>query len=162
MKMEHLEERVNDYKESIRIVVEKKSIWKQKTKKLIFSTLHKIRDHYTIGWEVQELSWMANNEAVNINFYGFPPELIDCTNQIPTYQFIGGSALVFSQMHNGDVYIFIMFPVVENSSQENNIQELGVITPSDISEKLIVEKVDEFLKEMIQWEVPSIKNRIGF
>ncbi|TYP74290.1 hypothetical protein [Aquimarina intermedia] len=162
MKIEHLEERVNDYKESIRTVVEKKTVWKQTTKKLIHSILTTIENQYPIGWEVQELSWIGNNEAVNINFYAFPPELIDCTNQIPAYQFIGGSALVFSQMHNGDVYIFIMFPLVESSSQESNIQELGVFKPTDISEKLIVEKVDEFLKEMIQWEVPSLKNRIGF
>ena len=26
----------------------------------------------------------------------------------------------------------------------------------------IIEKVDEFLKQMIKWEVPNIKNQIGF
>ena len=29
-------------------------------------------------------------------------------------------------------------------------------------EKLIIEKVDEFLKEMIKWEVPSYKTTLGF
>jgi hypothetical protein len=34
--------------------------------------------------------------------------------------------------------------------------------PSEISEKLIIEKVDEFLKEMVTWEVPSNRNQLGF
>jgi hypothetical protein len=45
---------------------------------------------------------------------------------------------------------------------ENNSLELGAFNPSEITEKLIVEKVDEFLKEMIKWEVPSYRSQLGF
>ena len=57
---------------------------------------------------------MNTNEAVNITFDSFPPELIKKTNQIPSYQFIQGGALIFSQSYSGDVYVFILYPVVEN------------------------------------------------
>jgi hypothetical protein len=39
---------------------------------------------------------------------------------------------------------------------------LGFYNPAEITEKLIIEKVDEFLKEMIKWEVPSYKTTLGF
>jgi hypothetical protein len=106
MKIEHLEERVNDYKGSIKTVVDKKTLWETNTKQLIIDTLKNTAKHYNIGWKVQELNWIYNNEAVNITFDSFPSELIDCTNEIPTYQIIQGGALVFTQSYSGDVYIF--------------------------------------------------------
>ena len=161
MKVEHLEERVSDYKESINTVVEKKTLWETKTKKLIINTLSQAVKQYNIGWKVQELNWISNNEAVNIIFDSFPLDLIDCTNKIPAYQFIQGGALVFSQSYSGDVYILILFPYLEQL-QANNSLELGFYSPKEITKKLIVEKIDEFLKEMIKWEVPSYRNQLGF
>ncbi|TYQ00247.1 hypothetical protein C7447_101857 [Tenacibaculum adriaticum] len=162
MKIEHLDERIIDYKESIKTVVDKKIFWEKTTKTLIIKTLNTVAKQYDIGWKVQELNWINNNEAVNITFNSFPKELIDFTNQIPAYQFIVGGTLVFSQSYSGDVYIFILFPFVDNLEIETNTLELGLNRPQDITEKLIVEKVDEFLKEMIKWEMPSHRNKMGF
>ncbi len=162
MKIAHLEERVSDYKDSIKTVVDKRMLWKNTTKDILLKTLRSIAKQYDIGWKAQELSWIRNNEAVNITFDSFPPEMIDCTNLIPAYQFLPGGALIFSQSYNGDIYIFMLFPEIDNAPQESNLVELGQYTPEMITEKLIVEKVDEFLKEMIRWEVPALKNKVGY
>lgn len=162
MKIEHLEERVNDYKVSIEKVVEKKLFWNTTTKPLLLKTLKHIATKYQIGWKVQELNWIYNSEAVNITFDSFPPELIDCTNKVPSFQFIPGGALVFSQTYSGDVYIFVLFPIIEAEQSENNLLELCLENPSDIDEKFIFEKLDEFLKEMIKWELPNKHNKVGF
>jgi len=162
MKIEHLQEHINDYKASIKIVVEKKTLWQNETKSLILNTLKAICEQYHIGWKVQELKWIDTNEAINITFDSFPKELIDCTNQIPAYQFIQGGALVFSQSYSGDVHTFILFPYVEQILIENSSIELETYSPNNITEKLIIEKVDEFLKEMIKWEVPAAKKKIRY
>jgi hypothetical protein len=162
MKLEHLEERVNDYRESIKTVFDKKIQWESITKKLIIRVLKNTAKNYNIGWKVQELNWIYNNEAVNIIFDSFPSDLIDFTNKVPTYQFIQGGALVFSQSYSGDVYVLVLFPYLEQLQIENRSVELGFYNPADITEKLIVEKVDEFLKEMIKWEVPSYRTTLGF
>lgn len=162
MKIEHLEERIADYRSSIKMVVDKRLEWKDVTKPLILKTLKKIQKAYNLGWSVQNLKWMQSNEAVNITFDSFPPELIDCTNLIPAFQFMAGGALVFSQSYNGDLFIFMLYPENNQMSPEDSLLELGTMLPQDITEKLIVEKVDEFLKEMIKWEVPSIKKKLGY
>jgi hypothetical protein len=162
MKIEHLAERAADYKTTIETVVAKKSEWQSKTKVLLLDTLKSVVSQYDLGWRVQELDWIHNNEAINITFESFPPELMDCTNKIPAYQFIPGGALVFSQSHNGDVFVFVLFPVLDDTPVQNNMLELGVFNPKEITEKLIVEKADEFLKEMIKWEVPSVKKKVGY
>jgi len=97
---------------------------------------------------------------VNITFDSFPPELIEKTNQIPSYQFIQGCALVFSQSYNGEIHVIILLPIIDNI-QASNIN-LGIYDPQEINEKLIIEKVDEFLKEMINWEIPIEKKQLGF
>lgn len=162
MKIEHLQERIEDYKASIKKVVDKKILWQTKVKSLLTDTLKNVQKQYEIGWQVQELNWIHSNEAINITFDLFPPELIDCTNQIPSYQFILGGALVFSQSYSGDVYVFILFPDIDNVPLENKSMDLGIYNPKDIDERLIIEKVDEFLKEMINWELPTYRNRVGF
>ena len=160
--MEYLNDRINDYKNSIKTVVEKKIIWKNQVKALISKTLHSIVKKYDIGWCVQELTWIGTNDAVNITLNSFPPELIESTNQIPEYQFIQGSALVFYQSYNGNVHVNILFPLIEQIQIEESSVQLGIYNPQDITEKLIVEMVDEFLKEIIKWEVPSEKRKLGF
>jgi len=162
MKIEHLDERVIDYKTSIETVVSKKTEWDKSVKPLLLKTLKSIVAKYHIGWKVQELNWIHNNEAINISFEAFPEELMDCTNRIPTFQFIPGGALVFSQTYSGDVYIFVLFPEIDGMPTENNMVEFGIMNPSAITTKVIIENVDEFLQEMIQWEVPNKRTKVGY
>lgn len=162
MKTEHLEGRITDYKTSIETVIEKKILWKTKIKSFLVKTLQNIVDKHSIGWCVQELNWISTNEAVNITFESFPVELMEKINQMPNYQFIQGGALVFSQSFNGNVRITILFPLIENISIEESSMELGVFSPAEITEKLIVEMVDEFLKEIIKWELPAQKGKLGY
>jgi hypothetical protein len=77
MKIEHLEERITDYKESIKGVVDKKVQWNDLIKPLLHKTLKEITVQYELGWRVQELNWIHNNEALNISFDSFPKDLID-------------------------------------------------------------------------------------
>ena len=162
MKIDYLNERINDYKTSIETVVEKKIVWKNQVKILLSKTLNNIVKKYDIGWCVQELNWIGTNDAVNITLNSFPPELIEKTNQIPEYQFIQGAALVFFQSYNGNVHINILYPLIDQIQIDESSVKLGIYDPKDITEKLIVEMVDEFLKEIIKWEVPSEKRKLGF
>ncbi|WP_156101251.1 hypothetical protein [Salegentibacter sp. Hel_I_6] len=49
MKLEHLGERINEYKLSIKIVVNKRITWESNTKELIISTLKKAEATYPVG-----------------------------------------------------------------------------------------------------------------
>lgn len=162
MKIEHLDERIQDYLESIEKVIEKKILWQDTTKPLLKETLNKIAIRYDIGWKVQELSWLNSNEAINITFDSFPTKLLEKTQLIRSYQFIQGCSLVFSQSYNGEVHIFILFPIIENIQDDNSSLNLGIYDPQEITEKVIIEKVDGFLKQVINWEVPVEKKQLGF
>lgn len=162
MKIEYLKDRVADYKASIETVVDKKTFWQEQTKPLLTQTLNEIVASFDLGWRVQELDWIHNNEAINITFDSFPLDLMDCTNKIPAFHFIPGAALVFSQSYNGQVFVFVLYPEIDTVQVETPMVKMGVFTPQEITRKLIIEKVDAFLKEMINWEVPSQKKSLGY
>jgi hypothetical protein len=162
MKIEYLKDRVADYRASIETVVDKKTFWQEQTKPLLTQTLNEIVSSFDLGWRVQELDWIHNNEAINITFDSFPSDLIDCTNKIPAFQFIPGAALVFSQSYNGQVFVYVLYPEIDTVQVETPMVKMGGFTPQEITRKLIIEKVDAFLKEMINWEVPSLKKTLGY
>ncbi len=163
MKIEHLDERVNEYKNSIKTVVEKRLLWKKTTKKLIVNTLKKVESNYPIGWQVQELNWIHSNEAVNITFYSFPPDMIEITRQLHTYQFLKGSSLVFTQLENGDISILILFAIAERTlPSDDDSEDLGTFSPEQITEPMIIEKIDAFLKEVIKKDVSLPGGKVGF
>ena len=162
MKIEHLDERIQDYNASIETVLNKKIYWQNTTKQILKDTLNRITTMFEIGWKVQELSWLNSNEAINITFHSIPANLREKSNLLPSYQFIQGCSLVFSQSYNGEVHIFILFPLIENLQDENNTINLGIYDPDEITDTLIVEKVDVFLKEVINWEVPIEQKKLGF
>ncbi|WP_340065932.1 hypothetical protein [Ascidiimonas aurantiaca] len=162
MEIEDLNKRVDEYKASLATVVDKKLLWRSSVKDKISMTLRAVAARYDIGWRVQELSWLYNNEAVNIGFDSFPTAISEKADLIPSYQFMKGGALVFSQSYSGDIEVFLLFPDFKNNSSGQSSLEMGIYTPVDITEDLILEKVDGFLKEMIKWELPALKDKVGF
>ena len=162
MRIDHLNDRVADYMASVKTVVEKKTYWEETTKPLLLDTLSEVVKTFKLGWKVQVLDWIHNDDAINITFDSFPTELEDCTNKIPAFQFISGAALVFSQSYNGQVFVFILYPQIETEQVDTGIVKLGTFNPQEITRKLIIEKVDAFLKEMINWELPSLKKKLGY
>lgn len=160
--VDHLEERVRDYTLSLEKILQKKKDWKATAKPRLVALLEEIRSRYSIGWTVQQFNWMLYNEAVNITFNALPDNLYAVAREVEDGEFIKGGALVFSQLHNGDVSVFILFPVVDTSRADGGSMDLGTYRPQEITEKLIIEKVDEFLRELIKWEIPTPHDKIGF
>ncbi len=162
MTIDHLAERVKDYTRSIEEVLNKKRTWRERVKPLLLKTFKTVEGEFKIGWTVQELNWMFYNDSVNITFKQLPPAILEMPLTIEEGDYIAGGALVFSQAQSGDVAVFILFPQIENLSVDNSSMDLGTYRPADINERLIIEKVDDFLKAMIKWEVPPQNYKIGF
>ncbi|MBL7472183.1 hypothetical protein [Robertkochia sediminum] len=162
MTIDHLEERVKDYTISLEKVLLKKKEWQTKSRPSILRTLEEIHSRFPIGWAVQQFNWMWYNEAVNITFKSLPETLQDLAVESGDGELIKGGALVFSQLHNGDISVIVLFPFADPVAADSGSLDLGTYRPDQITEKLVIEKVDEFLKEMIRWEAPTPRDKIGF
>lgn len=162
MKSKTLETSVADYVKSLEKVLEKRKLWNEQTRPLIKETLHAICERYDIGWKVQELDWLWNNKAVNLMFDSVPNALTERAGRIADFEFVKGTALVFSQKYNGDINVLILYPEVADASSESDFKELGSHHPDLINGTFIEEKVSDFLEEIMVWEENILRHRVGF
>lgn len=73
-----------------------------------------------------------------------------------------GGVITFSQAYNGQIFVIIIYPNVEEFVGESEVNVLGRYKPEDITEEFIFAKVEKFLEEMTKWETSISSNRIGF
>jgi hypothetical protein len=157
-----LNKSVNDYVNSLEKVLEKRKQWTEFTLPLLLKTLNEIQASYNIGWRVQQLDWLMNNNAVNITFESFPQSMIEKLNGSADFEFVKGAALVFSQKYNGDISIFIIYPAVLEPVSEDDINEMGSYNPNEFNENFIVNKVSHFLEKIIIKEENVLIRKVGF
>ena len=162
MKSAPLEKVVKAYLDSLEKVLEKRKLWTGTTKPLLLKTLREIEATYALGWKVQELNWLWNNKAVNLMFDTVPAALSERTEFVRDFEFIRGTALVFSQKYNGDISVMILYPEVSSAGSENEFKELGAFHPKKIDAPFIEEKVSDFLEEIMVWEDNVFQHKVGF
>jgi len=56
----------------------------------------------------------------------------------------------------------MLHPIIDNLTDNASDTDLSTYSPKNINETLIIEKVDDFLEKIISWEVPALKNKVGF
>jgi hypothetical protein len=162
MKSKPLEKSVADYVSSLEKVLEKRRTWNEHTRPLLREALGRICTRYEIGWKVQELDWLWNNKAINLMFDSVPKALEGPAGGMKDFDFVKGTALVFSQKYNGDISILILYPEVGDASSESDFKELGSFRPDSFSESFVEEKVSDFLEEIMVWEENIMRHRVGF
>jgi hypothetical protein len=117
---------------------------------------------------VQTVRVVDNQHTVNIIFNRAHSGLIDRSqgqDKLISYIKYGGG-LVFTQAYNGDVFVLIGFPHVENNIEETEDYKLiERVSPEKITEEYIIERFNEFLDQMLKWEKAELgygTSPIGF
>jgi len=61
-------------------------------------------------------------------------------------------ALIFQQLFNGKIMTMIMYPYIEGYGQPKPPRTVEIVRPEELTEGFIIRYVEEFLKEIIEWE----------
>jgi len=61
-------------------------------------------------------------------------------------------ALVFQQLFNGKIMTMIMYPYIEGYGQPKPPKTLEIVRPEELTEGFLIRYVEEFLKDIIEWE----------
>lgn len=61
-------------------------------------------------------------------------------------------ALIFQQLFNGKIMTMIMYPYIEGYGQPKPPKTLEIVRPEELKPEFIVRYVEEFMKEIIEWE----------
>jgi hypothetical protein len=163
MKLEDLRGDVQSYKKTLTEINQKRKLWQTETRKLITETLKKITQMYELDWDVFIVESTRNLEGVNLTFgNSFSSIYSENDDGKKSYAKSGGN-LVFSQAYNGDVFIILITPIVDNFETEQDSQNvIGKVNPSRIDEEFIIQHVSQFLMELADWESLRSSHVVGF
>jgi len=162
MKIEDLTTKIEEFKLTQDKIQKNREIWTSQTKPILIETLGKIKEKFDLEWHVQILDEVKNSEGVNITF-GFKRSGFKSVSDKTMRSYLKkGGTIVFSQAYNGEIFVIILYPFVEEFVSESDNKLLGKFDPLIINEDFIVEKVSTFIDEMIKWEKSTFYNRVGF
>jgi hypothetical protein len=140
-----------------------RKLWREEKKQLLITVLGQIAQASGLKLEVQNLDWITNSEGVNLLFSVYPSGMVEkYENGFRSYIKHGGY-IVFAQAYNGDIFVLINYPWIEEKVTRAETKTLGKFNPKEITEAFIYEKVGLFFDEMLMWETDSSsRTSIGF
>jgi hypothetical protein len=153
---------------------ENRRLWKDETKARLLAVLQQIAKETKLGLQVQDADWTDNAEAVGLVFSVMPSGLVEIKgdmvdaqaanslNQERTHLLKHGGYLNFSQNYNGSLFVYIGYPYVDKRIPQAESKPLGQFSPREVTEAFIREQAVVFLTEMVEWELRSSSQRIGF
>ncbi len=146
---------------------EKRTLWETKVKRLIVKTFKEIKKTVDSNLKVRVNDEIKNLESVVLTFgvlnSGLFIEGKGPTGELPPMVLIKrGGNLAYSQMANARISVFVQMPFIEGIfGDPEDIREIGVFDPGEITRRKIIEHVEFFLEEIIKWEREE-KKLIGF
>ena len=163
MTIENLTQGVENFKNELLRIKCKREQWTNVTKPLLRDTLRSIKSKFDLDWNTYVMDGTTNSEGVNLTFGNSASGIFERTEKgIKGFSKRGGT-LAFSQAYNGDIFIIIIYPSVDELVIPVENQKLVLkVTPEKIDEGFVYEQVANFLNEMTLWESSSAYNPIGF
>ncbi|WP_367389847.1 hypothetical protein [Lewinella sp. LCG006] len=158
--MDQIQEKIDSFKKSQKIIEEKRLLWKDGKKALINDVLRGIVSSYDFPWHVDKHETLTNRESIYLSMENFPSGIVNIEEK-RSYMYIGG-ALHFGQLFSGKISVWIENPYVEEIAycKESYVQ-IDLLEPSDVTESKIREYVVKFLDMMKPFEMES-RALIGF
>jgi hypothetical protein len=159
---DNLKEKAAAFAQTQQDIEASRKLWSDTTKPLLKATLETIAKETAIGLHVQVLDWSRNSEAVSLTFGIRPSGIVEKTNTGAKSFMKHGGRINFSQAYNGEVFVLIAYPYVDERVTQAELKTVGRYNPRSITEPFIYEMVEQFLNEMITWEKASSSTQIGF
>lgn len=165
----HLEEIISkavDYQKAIEqnnvIIEDNRKTWNASTNGLIFETFLCVTQNVpNLNWELRRVEAMENLDIIVLGFKNESSGIVGQIQGVLKFFAKISGKLVYSQVYNGEVYVLIDYPYVENHVERQQPKFVGKFRPSDIDKDLILDHINEFLNEMLKWE-SGTRKLIGF
>lgn len=163
------------YQEEIQDIEKRRKTWTTQTISLLESELKSFVE--AVHLEEQKFEYKPFIKNLNMDYIELHLEDWDThigdPEKIKFY--MKGGSLVFSQLYNGQIMVFITYPYVADEKDEKFLfqktknRQLEIINPSDINQAFIQEQLKTYLQQICAWmkdiyiyKEEEEKKQIGF
>ncbi len=148
-----IRKRADKYLRILDQVVTFRDAWDEKIKNFIESTSADILKHTGVSAHIEVEERFENLESITISLgksiSGIAENIDDDTKRNIIKD---KGSLIYTQLFNGKIQAWMTYPVIEGLMQPKEPKMLGIYTPPEINENLILDNFDQFFKELIEWE----------
>ncbi len=154
MEIGTLKGRVTKYKKILKNTKDYRKAWIKEVKPFIKDTLEKINDETKLGATITCQDNMENLGVVIFSLgkdYSGIAEKIEGSDTKKNMIKSNGS-LVYQELFNGKIMIMFIYPFIEGYGQPQPPKSVEILRPHEVTEPFIIRHVEDFLKEIIEWE----------
>ena len=130
---------------------ENRGIWKESTKQLILDCFNEIIKKFDIGLEIGGRDGL-NLDCIYMRFIQKQSDFLYFDERETVQPSKIGGVLHFSQTFNGEILVKIVYPIIDKVKPIKDNLIITTLPPSKITKALVVKYVEDFLKEMVDWE----------
>ena len=143
-------------------IEENRKIWNQQTNDLILGTFKGVAQNLpNLNWEIRKVEAMENLDVLMLGFKNESSGIVGQFQGVFKFFAKVSGKLIYSQVYNGEVYALIDYPHVEHHVERQAPKFIGKFEPSEITQDLVLNHINEFLEEMLNWE-SGTRKLIGF
>jgi len=154
MDLKSLKGKVTRYKKILKNTKDYRASWATELKPMIIKTLEEAIKTTKMNAKVDVKDEIENLEVVALSMghkaSGIAEKIPDSDSKRPFLKSNG--ALIYQQLFNGKVMIMIMYPFIENYGQPRPPRTLEILRPEEFRETYIIKHIEEFFKDLIDWE----------
>ena len=156
-----------ELKQIYREIDTNRELWHNKVKKTVKKTFKSVIKESRLHLLIRKYDEVRNLESIQLTFGILNSGLLIEPNKIRSTELSmvllkRGGLLAYSLLASGKVSVVIQYPYIEDiMGSPQNIKEIGTFHPTEITEELILEHVETFLEEIVEWEKEE-KKLIGF
>lgn len=154
MDYSNIESKVETYNGILKNTKNYRQDWSDSLKEMITSNLNTIIKKTKLSGYVECKDDIENLEVINLSLgtevSGIAEKLPGNKSKRPFIKSNG--SLIFQQLFNGKVMIMILYPYIEGYGQPKPPKTVEILRPEEFKPEFILRYVEEFMKEVIEWE----------
>lgn len=149
-----IKERVVKYKNMLDQVTDWRATWSKSLKKFILKEIKKLLEATGLEATINEEEKIKGLESISIKLGNKKSGIYEMAaegNERKDF-FKEYGTLVYSQLFNGKVQVWMTYPFIEGLIEPRPPQLIGIYAPPEFNESLIINHVETFLKDLTEWE----------
>lgn len=153
MELNNLKRRVQQYKDILENTKTYRQVWKDSLKATIVNQLTEVAKAIELNVVIMVRHEMENLEAIMFSLGNEDSGLVhqeEGKPPLPLKKHNG--SLIYQQLFNGKVVVMLQFPAIQGYGEPLPPRQMGIYRPEELMEAFFVKHIDEFLKEVTNWE----------
>jgi hypothetical protein len=127
--------------------------WNAQLKSVIISELENMMKITGLQGKIETSDKVQNLEYINLSLGSEESGISEIINEKTDKPLIkNNGSLIYQQLFNGKIQVMIVYPYIEGFGDPRPPKVIAIYRPEEIKSPFLVRHMEDFIKEITQWE----------